>query len=443
MGRPCCGAASVLAALCLVLGLWPGATPAAEDAGADGWRRVFPGAQEIGPVQGRPPAAAVRRAGQIAGYVFHTKDVIAAVGYTGKPVDVLIGLDLRGIVTGLALLEHHEPILAAGVSESVLHRFIEAHRGLDLRRPVQEQSVDAISGATVSSLVINDAILRSARLVARSRGILEEPASGTLDPDFFEAADWRALVRDGSVATRQVVDESPPAAGTGGTQAPTVLLDVAVALVNPPRIGRNLLGDRLYTQAMAALNPGDASILIAGNGLYSFKGTAFVRTGEFDRIRLNQGGHVLRLHSDAHLRLERLAPSSGAPDFREIGLFTVPASSGFHMLEPWSLEILLRRPGTDPDPAVVAIPFELPGRYVQADAPPRAQAASEPTSDPPAVPRAPEPAAVPWLGGTVETGLLVLSSLVAAFVILLAGFKFWRGSRTFGRSGPGSPNLES
>lgn len=142
-----------------------------QDVAPDLLQDVFPGAERVGPVGGQPPAAPVYREDALAGYVFHTSAAITTAGYTGKPIDILVGLGLDGIVTGAHLLEHHEPILEIGISEERLQRFIDEHRGLDAADPAPPSAlagsaaagVDVISGATVSSLVMNDNVIRSAR----------------------------------------------------------------------------------------------------------------------------------------------------------------------------------------------------------------------------------------------------------------------------------------
>ena len=76
----------------------------------------MPEATRIGEMSGEPPAAPAYRDVELLGYVLHTREVVASVGYSGKPLDVLVGLGLDGRITGAAILEQHEPILMIGVS---------------------------------------------------------------------------------------------------------------------------------------------------------------------------------------------------------------------------------------------------------------------------------------------------------------------------------------
>ena len=77
---------------------------------------VMPGATRVGVVEGEPPAAPAYRGDELLGYVFHTREVVASVGYSGKPLDVLVGLGLDGRITGASIIEQHEPILVIGVA---------------------------------------------------------------------------------------------------------------------------------------------------------------------------------------------------------------------------------------------------------------------------------------------------------------------------------------
>ena len=75
---------------------------------------VFPGAVRAGPIEGNPPAATVFDHARALGFVFFSHDVIGSLGYSGKPIDVAIGMTLGGKIVGARLLHHQEPILVLG-----------------------------------------------------------------------------------------------------------------------------------------------------------------------------------------------------------------------------------------------------------------------------------------------------------------------------------------
>ena len=61
---------------------------------------LVPGADRFGPVEGAPPRAQALEGTTPRGYVFLNTDVAGAVGYSGKPIHLLIGLDTEGTITG-------------------------------------------------------------------------------------------------------------------------------------------------------------------------------------------------------------------------------------------------------------------------------------------------------------------------------------------------------
>jgi len=347
---------------------------------------VFPQATAFGAMEGDPPAAPVYRDGSLAGYVFSTRQVVASAGFSGKPLDILTGIDLDGRITGALILEHREPILVIGVSDTDLAAFVAQYRGLDVRNPVRVArrggtvpgEVDAVAGATISSVVFNDAILRAGRAVARSRGLLGE-AQARLDFDRFAPATWDDLRAEGSLVALSVTvgdaqarfDEHDarlfPAAAAPAPETP--FLEIYTGLATPARVGRNLLGQRLYNRLLAEVGPGDQLIFVGGRGLYSFKGTNYVRDGVFDRLQLVQGETAIRFAKEDHRRVDALE-IKGAPELRELAVFKVPAASGFAPDRDWRLEVLVEGEGASGAPvfAGFVLPYRLPELYINAEA---------------------------------------------------------------------------
>ncbi len=176
-------------------------------------RALFPTATHFGPSDGAPAAVPAYGDGRMLGFVLSTRQVIGSVGFSGKPFDIVIGVDMAGRITGVRIVEHHEPILEIGVADADLETFVAGYAGRDIRDPLQvlrsasgaAGAVDGVSGATISSIVFNDAILRASRIVARSRGIIESAGTAaTVDLDGFAIADWPTLVEEGSVEHRVV-----------------------------------------------------------------------------------------------------------------------------------------------------------------------------------------------------------------------------------------------
>lgn len=333
-------------------------------------REVFPGAEGVGAFAGEPPAADVMIGGRLAGYLLSTRAVLDSVGYSGRPFEAVLALDLDGRITGAKLVSHNEPVLVVGVEPEELDAFIAQFRG----RAVDATGggagipgVDAISRATVSSVLFADAILRAAQKVAVSRGIIE-PAGATagLDLDRFEELDWaaledegltsRLLLTNGDIATALLERGRSPPTGPGFEDPLATFVDLRVALATPAMIGRNLLGEARHLALVHALQPGDQAIVVLASGRYSVKGTGFVRSGVFDRLQVLQGEKVIRLQAEGHTRISELE-IEGAPQFREIGWFALPAASGFDPLQPWSLRLIVAQPT---EAGEVLLDFVLP-----------------------------------------------------------------------------------
>jgi transcriptional regulator of nitric oxide reductase len=336
-------------------------------------RDVFPGAEGVGAYAGEPPAADVMIGGRLAGYLLSTRAVLGSVGYSGRPFEAVLGLDLEGRITGARLVSHNEPVLVIGVEPAELDAFMGQFRGLPvdatthLRGSTGEAGVDAISRATVSSVLFADAILRAARAVALSRGIIEpEAATAGLDLDRFEELEWpalsdtglvsRLLLTNGDIARALLERGRPPPAGPGFEDPTATFVDLRVALATPAMTGQNLLGEARHLALVHALQPGDQAIIVLASGRYSVKGTGFVRSGVFDRLQVLQGEKVIRLEAEGHTRIDELV-IDGAPEFREMGWFVLPAASGFDPLQPWSLRLIVAQPT---EAGEVLLDFVLP-----------------------------------------------------------------------------------
>ncbi len=337
--------------------------------------QLMPKADRIGPFSGKPRSAPVYAEGVLAGYVFSTQEVIGSVGYSGKPIDVVVGLDLEGVVTGAYLRSHREPILVIGVPEADLESYVAGFAGLDTRQAITVETTaasaglpEAISGATISSAVIRDAILRSSRAVAYARGLLTAAGEGPrLDRERFEPASWQDLVADGSLASLTLSRGDVDAAfggATPGTEPEDLFIELTAGLATPPRVGENLLGKQAFSRLTAEMAPEDLVVVVTANGAYSFKGTSYRRTGVFDRIQIVQGPRTIRLSEEGY-RLQEKLTAEGAPEFREIGSFVIPGDAGLDPLAPWRLELLVERQTSGGAVLRTLFPlaYELPARY--------------------------------------------------------------------------------
>jgi NosR/NirI family transcriptional regulator, nitrous oxide reductase regulator len=128
---------------------------------------LVPGAERYAVPQGSPPVAQVLSGDRVVGYAFVNADWVNATGYSGKPIQILVGLGTDGKIAGARLMDHHEPIVLVGIRPERIHAFIQGYVGRDVLQLVSgageaRPPVDIVSGATVTVTVIAESILRSA-----------------------------------------------------------------------------------------------------------------------------------------------------------------------------------------------------------------------------------------------------------------------------------------
>lgn len=331
--------------------------------------------------EGAPPAAIVRsKDGRVLGYAFSSLDVSGSVGYAGRPLDIVAAVTSEGIIAGAEIVAHEEPILVIGIPRDALAAYVGNFRGFDVRagatlKPSDELSrgPHAVAGATITSTVIRDAIVRSARSVLRSRNAASDRGV-RLDRETLRRSSWQSLVGEGALQRRLVLrGEAAKLLGTQDNEPDKPFIDLWLALATPPPIGESLLGQRVYEGELGRIGPDDDLILVGANGLYSFKGTEWRQAAVFTRIELIQGSQTFRLKPSEHTAIESLH-AAGAPELREIAVFRIPQSSGFDSTKPFRIDLDLSAGSAPGGPAVVSLEYRIPERYLIATAPPSAAA---------------------------------------------------------------------
>ena len=127
-----------------------------------------------------PGAATVRAGDQTVGFLLLSDRIAPIPAYSGKPISALIGLDRQGAIRGVRVVAHQEPILEVGIADRDLARFTDQYAGLNAADQVRIGGparpgyviVDGLTGATITSLVVNSSVMQSARKVAERRGLL-------------------------------------------------------------------------------------------------------------------------------------------------------------------------------------------------------------------------------------------------------------------------------
>ena len=326
-------------------------------------QKIYPGADKLGAPTGEPLVAPAYKQGEQLGFVFLTSDFVNTTGYSGKPIHQLVAMDMQGIIKKVLLVEHHEPIVLIGIPEKRITAVLKDYEGMDVGRLVrgtQDHNIDIVSGATVTVMVMDDTIIRSAIKVARTYGLsglkIERKKSGpvaSVNPEVNKIEDWLGLVSDGSVRRLKItlaqINQAYEDSGNPYAldfpeegEADEIFVELYAAVVSIPSIGRSLLGENEYRNLKKKLQPGEQAILLAGDGVFSFKGSGYVRGGIFDRFHIIQGDTSIRFHDKYHKRLRHLS-AEGAPELKDVDLFRTPADLKFDAASPWKLELLVGR----------------------------------------------------------------------------------------------------
>ena len=362
--------------------------------------KIFPQTDAISAAEGKFKVRTLSAKGAVIGYVFQSLDVVDIPAYSGKPINTQVILDPAGVIRDAYVLEHHEPILLIGIPEAKLHDFTARYSGINVKQRVvvghssdsQAVTVDAVAGATVTAMVVNEVIMRAAHEVAVSLKLIEDKAStaqkvALVRADLFEPANWAQLTGNGAVRrlhlTRGQVDAAFKGTEAEGVevaapgQVDETFIDLYVADLNAPTIGRNLLGDAQYRVLMQGLKPGEQAIAVLGRGLFSFKGSGYVRGGIFDRVQLRQFGNVISFRDMDHQRLYDVF-AEGMPEFDEMSVFIVRPQAGFDPGSAWTLELLVRRQ-TGPVSGTFSsfeLPYQMPEAYLERPLPTAAEQAA-------------------------------------------------------------------
>jgi NosR/NirI family nitrous oxide reductase transcriptional regulator len=133
--------------------------------------QLFPSAVSFSTKGGDPPhikafgGPAGVSSPPVVGYAFWTTELEPLErGYDG-PIKILVGLDPKGVLTGIVVVEHNEPY---GNFSIDLPRFPAQFRGKSVRDPFRVGAdVDAVSRATITVTSASRAVRNSARRVAR------------------------------------------------------------------------------------------------------------------------------------------------------------------------------------------------------------------------------------------------------------------------------------
>lgn len=322
-------------------------------------QQLFPKATRIEPKQDNPPVHSVYQLDELLGYAFESTDYSNLQGFSGKPIRLLIGMDTEGVLAGVTVLEHHEPVFLHGLGEQSLFDFVEQYRQTSIGKPIvvggqsaadasdSVTRIDGVSKATVSVVILNETVLLSALGVARK--LLEGFASGplaTVKPDLYEPLDWSQLLESGYLQHWTISrDEVKQALGPLDhyleikAESDSPFSDLYFAYLNAPSIGRNLLGEAGFARLNEELKPNEQAVLVLSSGMYLHVPEDFVPATAPSRLVLMQNDHAIELH-DMNFNNGAVMEMLDAPlDGFEANVFRIKAHNAFNPAEPAGLRL--------------------------------------------------------------------------------------------------------
>ncbi len=338
---------------------------------------VWPGAEKLGPEEGKPPAIAVYRDGKIAGYVFSTLDVVDAPGFSGIPFDVIAGVDFTGRISGAKVVFHREPhVYQDDIAQPQLDTFLARTAGLASKGGNPGAlPPDYVAEATVTAFAMRGAVFDSAQLVLVGRGLAKAKVSApAVDVDGFRRMSWDELLAEGSIVHKVITGNDVVAAlsksnaAGGRLEVPlsdpnSAYIDIYTGLATPASIGKNVLGsdyDEYFGPRGRSMVSVASKIFVASKGPYDFVGA-----NRFDRIRVVQGDQAYGLTNSQYQGIST-GGHDGVRALDAAAIFTLPADARFDPLKPWRLELLVNGQTAAGSPISLAFPVEyrLPASHI-------------------------------------------------------------------------------
>lgn len=314
---------------------------------------IFPNATRIDKKDTNEHVWPIYVASQRVGYAFESKDFIQIQGFAGDIINLLIGIDNDGKIIGVRVLFQHEPIFMHGLGPEALERFLQQYPGHSVSERIivdssRSRSVsstgegsfifDGVTKATV--IAANDTLLTAALEVARKvLGKFVQEAASIAKMDLYEPLQWQQLVDKDLVAhwviTREQLENTLERKLTDypnyGFDDPEehVISEIHYTYLNPPSIGKNLLGEKGYMRLIETIEPSEHVIAVMSQGPYNYLEDDF-RPGKIPtRLSLYQNKLPLLIRDMSFYRfLDKRLPDS-VPDLSNFRLFKIKGNAGF------------------------------------------------------------------------------------------------------------------
>ncbi len=209
---------------------------------------VMPAAQSFAEKSGEPPVykafgeAPAGGEAPLIGYLFETPDYPPEeIGYSA-PIQVLVGMDLEGILTGIKVLYYRESYMSIRGDFLATERFPFQFKGMSVSDGFRVgRDVDGVSRATLTSWATSRGIRNAARRVARAylsdSDFAASDGSGATALQLLEAQSWDEMKESGLVKDFPIVLED-------GSE-----LNLTIAFMGTEGLGDLMVGTADYSRA--------------------------------------------------------------------------------------------------------------------------------------------------------------------------------------------------
>ena len=323
---------------------------------------IFPTATRIGNRDPEIPVIPVYQLNQLLGYVFESNDFVDFMGFAGEPINILIGLDPQGVMKGLKILQHNEPIFVYGLGQAPFVDFVNKYKEHSIRERFIIDSADqssanstyfdGVTKATVSVLVANDTIISSALKVARAKldgfiapsNMMLKPSIGPVEILSFAQLLERGLITHWQMPLNEVLAdqtlESEVLSAISDIEPETgQFVDLYLAFINIPIIGKNVLGEQEFARLQENLKPGEHALLVFSNGDYSYVSEEFIPQTIPTRLSLTQSGFPTDIRDIDFYSYYEPSFAIPLPEYQDIHVLRLKSQSGFELSREMTLGI--------------------------------------------------------------------------------------------------------
>lgn len=322
-------------------------------------KQIFPTATRIGAQEPDIPIVPVYQLQEFLGYAFESKDFANFIGFSGKPINMLIGIDDKGKFIDVLLLSHAEPIFLHGLGEQSLLDFIAQYKGYNVKQRfiiggnkasgADANYFDGVTKATISVLVVNDTIITSALKVARSKLNGFAPLSNKmLDPNYFEPLSFSQLLEKGFITEHTIYqsdfDNLPSEivrAGEEYIDENQIFSQHYYMFLNIPIVGKNILGPEEYARLEEDLEPGEIALLVLHTKAHSFLSEDFIPQTYPENFRMSQGELPLPAKDLDFYSFYPPKFKADLPEYESVKVLKLKTQSGIDLSQEINMSIAL------------------------------------------------------------------------------------------------------